>query len=107
MSTRVEHLSQHHPTTLEEHTSAGSPTRLRGPNSASSASALDPLDECIGAISLIQVTVHSLGSQDIAAPEQEVLKRALQALWSVHNWIYDRSWPDTAAQSDSGQECRP
>lgn len=45
------------------------------------------LDECVGAICLVEVTLHSLESQEIASPEQEVLKRALKAIWIVHDWI--------------------
>jgi hypothetical protein len=52
-------------------------------------SAGSALDECIGAISLVEVAMHSLESQDIASPEQEVLKRALNAIWLVHDWIYE------------------
>ena len=33
--------------------------------------------------------MHSLESQEIASPEQEVLKRALNAIWLVHDWIYE------------------
>lgn len=65
------------------------------------------LSECVGAISLIEVTVHSLESQEIASPEQNVLNQALRALWSVHDWIYDRSWPDSAAESDADWDCQP
>ena len=45
------------------------------------------LDECVGAICLVEVTLHSLEFQEIASPEQEVLKRALKAIWFVHDWI--------------------
>jgi hypothetical protein len=31
--------------------------------------------------------LHSLEFQEIACPEQEVLKRALKAIWLVHDWI--------------------
>lgn len=47
------------------------------------------LEECVGAICLAEVTLHSLESQEIASPEQEVLKRALKAIWIVHDWIYE------------------
>lgn len=33
--------------------------------------------------------MHSLESQDIAFPEQEVLKRTLKAMWIVHDWMVD------------------
>lgn len=44
-------------------------------------------DECVGAISLVEVAIRSLDSQEIAFPEQEVLKRALKAIWCVHDRI--------------------
>jgi hypothetical protein len=51
------------------------------------ASAESVLDECIAAISLVDVTVHSLESQEVASSEQEVLKRALEAIWLIHDWV--------------------
>jgi len=45
------------------------------------------LDECHLAVSLVEVTQRSLESLGVAYPEQEVLKRALTAIWSVHDWI--------------------
>ncbi len=47
------------------------------------------LDECVGAICLVEVALHSLEWQEIASPEQEVLKRALKAIWVVHDWLDD------------------
>ena len=47
------------------------------------------LEECVGAICLVEVAMHSLESQEIASPEQEVLKRGLKAIWLVHDWIYE------------------
>jgi len=44
-------------------------------------------DDCAGAICLVEVTMHSLESREIGHPEQEVLKRALKLIWSVHDWI--------------------
>lgn len=61
------------------------------------------LDECVGAICLVEVTMHSLESQEIATPEQEVLKRALKAIWSVHDWIYERR-PDDLDGKDTDRE---
>jgi hypothetical protein len=49
--------------------------------------AQEALEECVGAICLVEVAMHSLESQEIAFPEQEVLKRALKAIWLVHDWI--------------------
>jgi hypothetical protein len=51
------------------------------------AGAQEALDECIGAVCLVEVTLHSLMSQEIASPEQEVLKRALKTIWHVQNWM--------------------
>ena len=48
------------------------------------------LEECVSATSLIEVTLHSLEAQEIAHPEQEVLKRALKVIWSVYDWIDNR-----------------
>jgi len=45
------------------------------------------LHECHLAVSLVEVTQRSLESLDIAYPEQEVLKRVLKVIWSVHDWI--------------------
>jgi len=46
------------------------------------------LDDCVGAICLIEVTARSLEAQDIACPEREALKRAMRVIWGVHDWIY-------------------
>jgi hypothetical protein len=46
------------------------------------------LDDCVGAICLIEVTARSLEAQDIACPEQEALKRAMRVIWGVHDWVY-------------------
>ena len=51
--------------------------------------AQEALEECVGAICLVEVAMHSLESQEIASPEQEVLKRGLKAIWLVHDWIYE------------------
>jgi len=48
------------------------------------------LEECVGATSLIEVTLHSLEAREIGHPEQEVLKRALKVIWSVYDWIDNR-----------------
>ena len=57
------------------------------PTAAPRPDAQHALDECIAATSLIEVTLHSLDAQTLATPEQEVLKKALQAIWSVYGWI--------------------
>lgn len=69
--------------------SSDSPTPSSRQESSKLTSAENALDECVGSISLIEVTMHSLESQEIASPEQEVLKRALNAIWLVHDWIYE------------------
>jgi len=45
------------------------------------------INECIVAISLVEVTWHSLDSQDIASPEQEVLRHALTVMWAIHDLL--------------------
>lgn len=69
---------------------AHSPGASSRPEPSISISRERALDECVGAICLVEVTLHSLESQEIASPEQEVLKRALKALWVVHDWIDDQ-----------------
>lgn len=45
------------------------------------------LRECIGALCAIEVTLHSFELHDMAPAEQEVLKRALQAVSGVQEWL--------------------
>jgi hypothetical protein len=45
------------------------------------------LHECIGALCAIEVTLHSLELQDLLPSQQEVLKRALQAVSCVQEWL--------------------
>lgn len=45
------------------------------------------LDECHLAVALVEVTQRSLELLEIAHSEQEVLKRTLESIWSVHDWI--------------------
>jgi hypothetical protein len=47
------------------------------------------LDECVGAVCLVEVTLRSLESREIGSPEQEVLRRALKSIWHVHDWVYE------------------
>ena len=56
-------------------------------NSSALVSAQTTFIECLGAICLVEVTLHSLESHEVAFSEQEVLKRALKAIWFVHDWI--------------------
>lgn len=64
---------------------AASPRRL----ASALTCAREALEECVGAICLVEVAMHSLESQEIASPEQEVLMRGLKAIWLVHDWIYE------------------
>ncbi len=107
MSTRPERPAQAPSAHPDDPTSVTPSPGIPRPNSGPLATAASALSEYVGAISLIEVTVHSLESQEIASPEQNVLNQALRALWSVHDWIYDRSWPDSAAESDAERECQP
>jgi hypothetical protein len=80
---------------------AASPRRI----SPALAGAQEALEECIGAICLVEVTLHSLESQEIATPEQEVLKRALKTIWCVHDWMGELRLNDLArAGADSKEE---
>lgn len=85
---------------------ADSPAASPRRGTAGPVSAGRILDECVGAICLVEVTLHSLESQEIASPEQEVLKRALKAIWSVHDWIYELS-PDDLDDEDADGEDEP
>jgi hypothetical protein len=64
------------------------------------------LDECVGAICLVEVTLHSLESQEIAYPEQVVLRRALKAIWCVHDWI-DELTPNALDEAAPEREGEP
>ena len=59
------------------------------------------LGECAGAICLVEVTMHSLEAREIGHPEQEVLKRALKVIWSVHDWIDESTANDPDADNDA------
>jgi hypothetical protein len=107
MSTRPEHPAPGPSTHSGEPTSAVPSPSIPRPETVPFPSAASALSECSGAISLVQVTVHSLESQDIACPEQEVLTRAIQALWAVHDWIHDRMWSDIEAERNRDRECQP
>jgi hypothetical protein len=62
------------------------------------------LDECVGAICLVEVSMHSLELQELASPEQEVLRRALKAIWFVHDWIYELRSNDVNGNEAEGVE---
>jgi hypothetical protein len=81
--------------TVASHASSGLLT-LRASKSVSVGTVLN---ECVGAICFVEVTLHSLESQEIGFPEQEVLRRALKSIWSVHDWIDELKPDDTASES--------
>lgn len=62
------------------------------------------LGECAGAICLVDVTLHSLESREVGHPEQEVLKRALKLIWSVHDWIDESYSDDPDSENDDGED---
>jgi hypothetical protein len=83
------------------------------PNSAPPCESFCPknarsvLRDCVGALSLLQVTVRSLEAQDIACAEQDVLTRAIQGLWSLHDWLHDRMWLENEAERAREREGQP
>jgi hypothetical protein len=107
MSTRPERPGQSPSAPPSDPTSAATVPSIPRHDALPLASAESAVRECVGAISLVEVTVRSLESQEIACSEQEVLNRALRALWSLHDWIYDRMWPGAAAERGRDRECQP
>lgn len=104
MSTRRKRARKRQPAPPDRTTSSPeSPAAPSRRKSSALVSADRALDECIGAICLVEVTMHSLESQEAATPEQEVLKRALKAIWSVHDWIYELR-PDDLDDEDTDRE---
>lgn len=88
MSARRKRVPKRAPALRGKRTSTSdSPSAPSRQKPLTSVTARSTLDECVGAICLVEVTLHSLESQEIASPEQEVLKRALKAIWIVHDWI--------------------
>lgn len=85
---------------------AESPAPSSGQKTSKSASAGSALDECVGALCLVEVAMHSLEWQEIGFPEQEVLKRALKAIWCVHDWI-DELTSNTLDDPTAGREGEP
>ena len=80
---------------------AASPAKSSRRDSSNLAGIGSALDECVGAICLVEVTLHSLEWQEIAFPEQEVLKRALKSIWSVHDWINELRPYDLDDEADA------
>lgn len=88
MSARLRHAGKKRSARPKKNLSkTGSPPAPPRPLSPILAGAQEALEECIGATCLVEVTLHSLKSQEIASPEQEVLKRALKTIWCVQNWM--------------------
>ena len=77
------------------------PSRRSSPASVSAQTAFI---ECLGAICLVEVTLHSLESQEVAFSEQEVLKRALKAIWFVHDWIDSLKLDDLEAKDTARKD---
>jgi len=105
MSTRRKRASKRPPARSKKDTpNADSPAPLSGQASSKLASAGSALDECVGALCLIEVAMHSLEWQEIAFPEQEVLKRALKSIWFIHDWINELRPDDLDDQADGEDE---
>ena len=62
------------------------------------------LGECTGAVCLVEVVMHSLKSREIGDAEQEVLKRALRLIWSIHDWIEESNPDDSDDMEDEGED---
>jgi hypothetical protein len=107
MSTRPERPAQAPSAQPDDPTSAVPSPSIPRPKSGPLANARSALGECSDLISLIEVTVRSLESQDIACAEQNVLTRAIQMLSSLHDWLYDRMWSEAEAEHDLERECQP
>lgn len=105
MSTRRKRARKRQPATTKKSTpTARSPGASSRQKSSISVSARGTLDECVGAICLVEVTLHSLEWQEIASPEQEVLKRALKAIWTVHDWIDDLAFKDLEGEGSDRED---
>jgi hypothetical protein len=102
MKTRRKRAAKRPPTPDKSAPSADSPAPSCQ-KSSKLASAGSALDECVGALCLVEVAMHSLEWQEIAFPEQEVLKRALKSIWSVHDWINELR-PDDLDDQANGED---
>jgi hypothetical protein len=103
MNVRRKRAAKLPPTPEKGAPSADSPARSRQQKSTKLASAGSALDECVGALCLVEVAMRSLEWQEIAFPEQEVLKRALKSIWSVHDWINELR-PDDLDDQANGED---
>ena len=81
----------------------GSPAVSQPRGASRPVSVQSILGECIGAISLVEVAMRSLESQEIGNPEQEVLKRALKLIWSVHDWLHELNSDELDNQDYDGE----
>lgn len=61
----------------------------------------EAVTDTLAAISLVEVTKHSLQGQEIGAPEQVVLEQALKKLWAVHDLLIEVA-PDDDEDDDEG-----
>lgn len=101
MSARQRPVKQRRATRINKTPPNAKPPKASArPKSSRQVGAENILDECIAAISLVDVTVHSLELREIACSEQEVLKRALEAIWLVHDWIDDLKFVTSGRRSD-------
>ena len=81
----------------------GSPAVSQPQGASGSVSVRSILAECVGAASLVEVAMHSMESQEIGSPEQEVLKRALELIWCVHDWLHESNSDDVDNKDDDGE----
>jgi hypothetical protein len=71
MNARREHATKLPPARSEKDTpNANSSASSSGPKSSKLTSAGSALEECVGALCLVEVAMHSLEWQEIAFPEQ-------------------------------------
>lgn len=52
------------------------------------------ITDIVAAISLVEVTMRSLETQESGAPEQVVLEQALKKLWAVHDLLIEVATDD-------------
>lgn len=103
---RVSHARTAESALQDESTVPAIPDNRLNVENSPSDSVRSILGECAAAICLVEVTMHSLQSREIGHPEQEVLKRALKLIWSVHDWI-DESNPGYLDDQDDDGEDEP
>lgn len=94
------------PPSKNDKPSSDSPIISSCRDSSRLANAESALDECVGAVCLVEVTLRSLESREIGSPEQEVLRRALKSIWYVHDWVYALT-PNDLDGAGLGREGEP